>query len=149
LTLELHTGHGRHGEVTFLSDASPGSPHDAFLRECVGAERVEATTDNPEATTGMTYGQIANGFRAVVPHARCFSSSVEFGIVNEDNQIVATCREQWVYRRGARDPSANAAVVWTYRCWFTPDRRDWEDATVQRGQAHFERALAAVNEWND
>jgi hypothetical protein len=49
LTIDLHTGHGPRGAVTLLSDQPPGSPQDQFFR--ARFDRVEATADNPDATT--------------------------------------------------------------------------------------------------
>jgi hypothetical protein len=147
LVIDLHTGHGPEAAVTFLSDASPGSAQDVFFRERVRADRVEATTDNPDATTGTKSGQIANGFRSVLPRAECFASSVEFGTTNDIEQIIATCQEQWVFRRGARAVLDYTDVIWNYRCCFSPDRAEWEQAVMTRGGEHLDRALAAVAAW--
>jgi hypothetical protein len=62
LTVDLHTGHGPRGEITLLSDASPGTRQEQFLRAGFPGLRVEATADNPDATTGVKSGQIANGW---------------------------------------------------------------------------------------
>ena len=132
LAIDLHTGHGPWGEVTFLSDAPPGSAQDVFLRDHVGAERVEATVDNAAATTGLKAGQIANGFAALLPDALCHSSSVEFGTATDEAQLVATYLEHWVYRHGDRGDARHAAAIDAYRACFTPDDPAWERRRHER-----------------
>ena len=105
LALDLHTGHGAGGQVTFLSDwlcrraLRTVSCGDTLW----GDAEVEATVGNPDATTGLKFGQIANGLRAARARCNaCFSSAVEFGTVSDTEQLAATCQEQWVHRRGDR-----------------------------------------------
>lgn len=148
LTIDLHTGHGRWGEVTFLSDAAPGTPQDTFLRTHFGADRVEATADNPDATTGVKSGQIANGIGQLLEGATCFASSVEFGTEHELEQLAATYLESWVHRHGDRDDPAHAEVVWRYRCCFTPDDREWERTALAQGRALLDDAVRAVGAWS-
>jgi predicted deacylase len=145
LTLDLHTGHGPRGEVTILSDQPPGSPQDAFFRSVF--DRVEATTGNPDATTGPKSGQIANGFRDLFPNAECFSTSLEFGTASDLEQLAATYQEQWVHRHGDRSNPDHQPAVWAYRCCFTPDDPDWEASCLRRGREHLDAALAAVQVW--
>jgi len=145
LTIDLHTGHGPHGEVTALSDQSSGSPQDQFFRAIFG--RVEATAGNPDATTGVKAGQIANGFRDLVPDAECFSTSLEFGTADDLEQLSATYREQWVHRRGDRAHHEHRAAVWAYRCCFTPDDPEWEATAFTAGREQLDRGLASVIGW--
>jgi predicted deacylase len=145
LTVDLHTGHGPAREFTALCDQPPGSPQETFLRSVF--ERVEATVDNPGATTGLKSGQIANGFRDVLTGATCFATSLEAGTVDDLTQLGATYLEQWVHRRGDRTIPEHAAAVWAYRCCFTPDDRDWEVTVLERGASALDRSLAAVADW--
>jgi len=147
LTIDLHTGHGARGEITLLSDAAPGTPQDTFLRSRFPTSRVEATADNPEATTGVKSGQIANGMAQVFPAATCFSTSAEFGTASDDEQLVATYQEQWVHRRGLREDPAYAEVVWAYRRCFTPDDPEWEDQVLPAGRDLLSSAVAAIVDW--
>lgn len=144
VVLDLHTGHGPWAEVTALSDAPPGSDQDRFLRSVFGDDRVEATVDNPDASTGVKSGQIANGIRDLVGGAEAYATSVEFGTVSDEEQLVATYLESWVHRWGDRSRPDHAAVAWRYRCCFTPDDPGWESACLTRGRELLGRALAAV-----
>jgi hypothetical protein len=147
LTIDLHTGHGPAGAVTLLSDQAPGTAQDDFLRRHFGHDRVEATADNPDATTGIKSGQIANGIAQVIGGRTCFATSVEFGTRSDGAQLAATYREQWVHRRGDRSIPAHAAAVWEYRCCFTPDDPTWEHAAMRDGGDLLDAALAAVTSW--
>ena len=148
LTLDLHTGHGPSGAVTFLSDSPPGSDQDVFLRSRFGADRVEATADNPDATTAVKSGQIAAGFAPLLPDAVCHASSVEFGTAGDEEQLIATYQESWVDRHGDRNDPVHAAAVWAYRCCFSPDDPAWEQACLARGRDFLDAAVAAVADWD-
>ncbi len=145
LVVDLHTGHGPKGEVTMLSDQPPVSPQDVFLRATF--DRVEATTGNPDATTGPKAGQIAHGVRAALSNASCCSTTLEFGTSSDLEQLQATYQEQWVHRRGDRSNPAHLAAVWNYRCCFTPDDREWERIALRAGRDHLDRSLAALEAW--
>ena len=149
LVIDLHTGHGNWGELTCLSDEPPGSAQDTFLRDRLGADHVEATTGNPDATTGVKSGQIANGIRAMrsAAGAEAYSTSLEVGTVSDDEQIVATILEQWVHRRGDRRRPEHAAICQRYRDCFAPDDPQWEDAAMAAGRRHLDAAVTAVAEW--
>ena len=150
LTVDLHTGHGPRGEVTLLSDASPGEPQDRYLRSWFPTARVEATTDNPEATTGTKSGRIANGDRAAPSSGRrAWRPSLEVGTSSDEEQLVATYQEQWVHRRGDRSDAAGRAAVWAFRCCFTPDDGEWERVALERGGRQLDDAVAAVVDWNE
>ena len=145
LAVDLHTGHGPYGELTALSDQPPGSPQDDVLRAVF--DRVEATSGNPDATTGLKSGQIANGLADVLPGATCFATSLEVGTADDLTQLGATYQEQWVHRRGDRSVPEHAAVAWAYRCCFTPDDPAWETRALELGAAALDRALAMVLDW--
>lgn len=145
LTVDLHTGHGPPAELTALCDQPPGSPQHRFLQQLV--DRVEATADNPDATTGLKRGQIANGFADVLPAAQCYATSLEVGTADDLTQLGATYQEQWVHRHGDRSDPAHAAAVWRYRTCFTPDDRAWETAALERGAAALDRAVESVARW--
>jgi Protein of unknown function (DUF2817) len=147
LTLDLHTGHGPRGEVTFLSDQAPGSAQDEFLRTRFAPARVEATVDNPAATTGTKSGQIANGVGRLLDGASCFASSMEIGTASDDEQLIATYQEQWVHRHGDRTDPDHAAVIWAYRCCFTPDDPEWESRAMTAGREQLGHAVTAVAAW--
>ena len=149
LTVDLHTGHGPRGEITCLSDVAPGSPQDRFLRSTFPTARVEATEDNPDATTATKSGQIANGIGQLVPGAVCFATSMEFGTASDEEQLIATYQEHWVHHHGDRVSPEGRAAVWAYRCCFTPDDRDWEQTCLTGGTAQLDAALDAVAAWED
>jgi hypothetical protein len=145
LTVDLHTGHGRWGTFTALCDQPPASPQAEFL--ATWCDRVEPTTGNPDATTALKAGQIANGFRSMFRDATCFATSLEIGTADDLAQLAATYQEQWVHRHGDRDHPDHRAAVWAYRCCFTPDDPAWERAALEGGRAHLERAIEAVAGW--
>lgn len=142
LLVDLHTGHGPAGEITCLSDAPPGSAQDRLLAEVFPGVRVEATADNPDATTGTKSGQIGNGIRDAVDAPESASTSVEFGTTPDEEQLAATFLESWVHRHGDPDDPTHQAVRWAYRCCFTPDDADWERRCLTGGTALVDRALA-------
>jgi hypothetical protein len=148
LALDLHTGHGPPGAITLLSDQPIGSAQDRFLRQHFGSDRVEATADNPAATTGVKHGQLANGFAEVLPGATCFATSVEFGTSSDTDQLVATYHEQWVHRRGDRRRPDHAAVVWSYRSCFTPDDPAWERTAMTDGTRLLDDAIDVLARWS-
>jgi predicted deacylase len=145
--LDLHTGHGPRAAITCLSDAPPGSDQDRFLRATFGDDAVEATADNPDATTGMKTAQIGNGIKRRIAPAEAYSTSLEFGTASDDEQLVATYHEQWVHRHGDLAHPDHAAARWAYRCCFTPDDPEWESASLAAGSEALDRAVAAVAGW--
>ncbi len=147
LTVDLHTGHGPSGAVTFLSAAPLGSGQDEFLRARFVGERIEATVDNPSATTGPKSGQVATGVGRLLADAQCFGTTMEIGTASDDSQLVATYREQWVHRQGRREDPAFHDVVWAYRCCFTPDDRAWESQALASGARQLGHAVDAVTTW--
>ena len=144
LVVDLHTGHGPPGQITLLSDAPPGSEQDQFFRRHFPTAKVEATTDNPDATTGVKVGQIANGIRESLVGAECWSTSLEVGTTRDEEQLAATYQEQWVHRRGDRTRADHAAAVWAYRCCFTPDDPEWEAIALEQGARQLDDALTAI-----
>lgn len=74
--------------------------------------------------------------------------TIEFGTETDEVQLVVTCRELWVHRRGDRGVADHAAAVWDYRCCFTPDDRDWEAAALRDGARHLDAGIAAVAAWS-
>lgn len=147
LVIDLHTGHGPRGEVTLLSDQPPDSPQDRFLRRHLPDVRIEATTGDPDATTGPKSGQIANGIRDRFAEGRCWSTSAEIGTATDLEQLAATYRSHWVHLHGDRDDPEHARALWEYRCCFTPDDREWERTAFTRGRSLLDAALAAVTQF--
>jgi octopine/nopaline transport system ATP-binding protein len=145
LVVDLHTGHGPWGEVTLLSDQPPGSAQDDFFAAHFDGFAVEATVDNPGATTGAKYGQIANGIRDLLGPDRCWSTCAEFGTTSDLEQLAATYQESWVHRHGNLADPRHAEVVWQYRCCFTPDDARWVDTCRRRGAELLDTALAALS----
>jgi predicted deacylase len=143
--LDLHTGHGPWGAITLLSDQPPGSPQDSFLTGVF--ERVEATVDNPAATTGAKSGQIGAGMRALLPAATVFATALEVGTLDDLGQLVVTYQESWVHRRGDRSVPAHRDAVWSYRSCFTPDDVEWQRTAFTDVRDHVDRAVAAVSAW--
>ncbi len=144
LVLDLHTGHGPRAEVTLLSDQPPGSAQHEFFTHHFATFRTEATVDNPDATTGAKYGQIANGIRELLgPEGWC-STSAEFGTTEDLEQLAATYTESWVHRHGDREDPAHAEVVWRYRSCFTPDDPEWAATCRRAGAELMDDALTAL-----
>ena len=106
--------------------------------------RVEETADNPDATTGLKSGQIANGLANLLTGATCFASSVEFGTAFNLDQLAATYQEQWVYRLGDREKPRHAAAIWAYRCCFTPNEPAWEHAAFAARRTLLDHALTTI-----
>jgi predicted deacylase len=149
LVVDLHTGHGPPGEMTLLSDQPPGSAQDRFLRRHFPGVRVEATSGNPDATTGPKTGQIANGIRALAPDGACWSTSAEVGTASDLEQLAATYQSHWVHFHGDRDDAAHADAIWRYRNCFTPDDRDWERTAFSAGRLLLDQALTAIAHFDD
>ncbi|MBX3284124.1 MAG: DUF2817 domain-containing protein, partial [Actinobacteria bacterium] len=147
LVLDLHTGHGPSGRITLLSDEPEGTPQDRFLRERFGTDRVLATVANPDATTATKSGQIGSGFADLLPGTVHHATSVEFGTVPDDAQLVATYLESWVARHGDRSDPDHLAAVWAYRDCFTPPDPAWEATCLLAGAALLDDAVAAVATW--
>lgn len=143
--IDLHTGHGPFGECTLLSDQPPGSPQDLWLHRHFPQLRIEATVENPAATTGPKTGQIGAGLGELSP-GRHHCTSVEFGTVDEVEQLVAAYHEQWMHRRGGPDHPEFEAVRWRYRCCFTPEDPAWVEASFRTGRDVLDAAIAAVGE---
>jgi len=131
--------------VVAPADQAPDSAQTRFLAEIF--DRVEATTANPDATTGLKSGQIANGFADVLPDADCCAPSLEFGTVDDLTQLGASYQEQWVYRRGDRNVADHRAAVWAFRCCFTPDDSTWQATAFADGRRALDDALEAVCQW--
>lgn len=144
-TVDLHTGHGDFGTYTLLSDAPPDSPQDSWLRRHYGDDRVEATRDNPGATTSLKYGQIANGFRDIAGDAEYYSTSVEFGTADPVEQLTAAYLDSYYTRKNLRDTPDGMAAVWRYRCCFTPDDPEWERLALDHGRKIIDVAISAVS----
>jgi hypothetical protein len=145
LIIDLHTGHGPRGEITALSDAPPNSAQHAFLSAFI--DRVEATVDNPDATTARKAGQIANGIRDELVDCLGFSTSLEFGTSSDLDQLQATYQEQWVHNHGNRADPTHMAAVRSYRECFTPDDPEWEHAGFVAGRELLARAFEVVATW--
>lgn len=144
LVLDLHTGHGPRGAITLLSDVPIGHPQDDFFRRHFTDVVVEATADNPDATTGTKSGQIANGIRDLLPDGRCWSTSAEVGTASDLEQLAATYRSHWVHLHGDRSIPEHAAALWEYRGCFTPYDPEWERQALTRGRTLIDQAIAAV-----
>ena len=153
LTIDLHTGHGPRGELTLLSDQPIGSSQHEFFTSRFPGVRVEATADNPDATTGVKSGQIANGFDELLAaadgHVAHYATSAEWGTASDEEQLVATYLESWVARHGDRADPEHAAIVWQYRDCFTPDDPAWEATCLATGRRFLDDAVAAVVGWGD
>lgn len=149
LTIDLHTGHGPRAEVVSLCDQPPGSAQHSFLTRMFDEFTVEATVGDAAATTGLKVGQLANGFADVLDGTVAYATSVEFGTVPDEEQLVATCAEQWVHRRGDRAEVEHAAAVWAYRCCFTPDDDAWTRRCTDSGRRVLDRAVGALSRWDE
>lgn len=141
--VDLHTGHGPHGELVTLSDRPEGSAQDRLLRSLF--DTVEATADRPDGTSRVKAGPIARGIAddlvAANPEVDCTVATVEVGTAGDLEQLTATYQEQWVHRHGDRSDPAHRAVGWAYRCCFTPDDPEWEHTALTAGRRHLDAAL--------
>ncbi|MFN7148399.1 MAG: DUF2817 domain-containing protein [Microthrixaceae bacterium] len=146
LIVDLHTGHGPRSELTLLSDQPPDSAQHAFLTSRFTPFSVEATVDNPDATTGAKHGQIANGIRNMMGTDRCHSTCAEFGTATDLEQLAATYQESWVRRHGYLEDPRHAEVVWKYRCCFTPDDAEWATTCLADGTTLLDAALRSVTD---
>ncbi len=141
LVVDLHTGHGPRGQATHLSKYPPESPGDRFLRGTFGHGSIHATSESPDSPSGSKTGQIASGILERAAPQKGFCTTIEFGTATDEEQLAATYHEQWVYRHGDRTDPAHAAAIWAYRCCFTPDDPQWENAALSAGREHLERAI--------
>ena len=137
LVVDLHTGDGPRGALTHLCGTGPGSASDRFLRQVFGDDAVR--TGN-----GPGPGRIAPGVLALAAPARGHCTTLELGTATDEEQLVATYREQWVHRHGDRVRPEHAAAVWAYRECFTPDDPQWERTVLPHGARHLDLAVAAV-----
>ncbi len=144
LIVDLHTGHGPRGEVTLLSDQPPGSQQHLVLAQIAAVGKVEATTDNPNATTGQKQGQIANGIRDLRAWSSSYATSLEFGTASDEDQLIATYQEQWVHRQCLRSDPRYTAATDAYRACFTPNDPMWVDACLTSGSAVLQSAFSFV-----
>lgn len=142
--IDLHTGHGPFGECTLLSDQPPGSPQDRWLHQHFPGFRIEATVGNPEATTGPKTGQIAVGLGDLSPGEH-YATSVEFGTVDDVEQLIAAYHEQWMHRRGGPSHPQFETVRWRYRSCFTPEDPHWASTSFEHGRTVLDAAIAALS----
>lgn len=140
--LDLHTGHGASGEIVTLSDQPEGSRQDRILRDLF--DTVEATAARPDGTSRVKAGPFARGIADDLPDADPLVATVEVGTAGDLDQLAATYQEQWVYRHGDLSDPTHRAVRWCYRCCFTPDDPDWEQAALAGLRRHVDAAVACV-----
>jgi hypothetical protein len=145
LVVDLHTAHGPWATCTALSDQPPGSDQDRFLRATFPDAVVEATTGNPDASTGAKLGQLGAGITTLAPiEATTYCTSIEFGTTDDQTQVLAAFAENWVWRRGDRHEPAHAAAIWANRCAYTPDDAEWESRCLEQGRRVLDGALLAL-----
>jgi len=139
MVVDLHTGHGPHGEMAFLATAPVGSEEDVLLRRCFGeVESSDAGDVNAKS------GQIARGITTLVPDAFSCSVTAEVGTTDALEQLAATFHEHWVFRHGDADDPVHRAARRRYRENFTPDDPEWEVAARAGLAATLDAALAAL-----
>lgn len=144
LTVDLHTGHGAYGEPTILSDQPLGSDGDTWLRERFGDEVVEATVDNPDATSATKVGQIGHGLADVLPGADHRSVTLEIGTYRDTRMLLHERAEHWVHQHGDRSDPAHDAIVWEHRAASTPHDPAWVASAMRHGRRVLDAALDAV-----
>ncbi|MCU0261912.1 MAG: M14 family metallopeptidase, partial [Ilumatobacteraceae bacterium] len=145
LTVDLHTGHGAAGTYTLLSQARLGSPDDEWLRRHFDPDRIEATVDNPDATTPAKVGQLAIGLAELLPATEHHAVTFELGTVPNTRMILAERAEHWVHRHGDRTHPAHAALVWEHRICSTPDDPEWVATALAHGRTVLTAALSAFS----
>lgn len=135
LVVDLHTGVGPMGDVTFLSSHPTDSPADRFLRAAFGPVKVN---DDPKP------GQIAAGLAVAIEAPASVAITVEFGTASDEEQLAATYHEQWVHRSGRGADPAFAAVRDRYFDCFTPPDPAWAAQALTDGRDLIDRAWRAV-----
>ena len=145
LCVDLHTGHGPSGTYTILSDATIGTEPDRWLREHFDPARIEATVDNPDATTGRAVGQLGHGITGLFPDRQHRSMTLEFGTVSDVEMIVAERAENWLYRHGDRDAPYAMDIITEHRRCFTPDDPTWAHSALTQGRTVLDSALRAIS----
>jgi predicted deacylase len=145
LSVDLHTGHGTAGTYTLLSQSPPGAADDEWLRRHFDPDRIEATIDNPDATTPAKVGQLALGIAELLPDTEYHTVTFELGTVPNTRMILAERAEHWVHRRGDRADPAHAALVWEHRMCSTPDDPGWTATALTHGRTVLTAALAALS----
>lgn len=143
LTVDLHTGHGKHGTYTLLSHVPAGTGGDAWLRRHFDEQCIEVTVANPDATAAPKVGQLAKGLGELVG-AEYHDVTFELGTFQETRMILAERAEHWVHFHGDRNDPAHAAAVWEHRICSTPDDREWERQALAHGRRVLDQALTAV-----
>ncbi len=142
--VDLHTGHGAPGTYTILSDSPPGSELDGWLATHFEAERIEATVDNPGATTAHKVGQIGHGLAEILPSSTHRSVTLELGTVSDTRMVLAGRAENWVHHHGDRGSAEGRAAVWANRLCYTPDDPAWAHQSLAHGRAVLDTALRSV-----
>lgn len=140
LVVDLHTGHGPYGELVTLSDRPTGSAQDLALRSLF--DTVESTVPSSDGETSrLKAGPIARGIADDLAGSDGVVATIEVGTAGDLEQLAATYREQWVHRRGDLADPDHRAIRWTYRCCFTPDDPEWEQAALASGRRHLDAAM--------
>lgn len=142
LVLDLHTGIGEMGALTFLSSRPRGTAQTDFLDAAFGD--VRAPGGDSGGSARPKYGQIATGLAERTGGDAMFAVTLEFGTADDLAQLTATYQEQWVHRHGDVSVPDHAAARERYRRCFTPDDPEWERACVRNGVDAVVRAAEAV-----
>ena len=141
--VDLHTGHGWYGTYTLLSPAAFGTDADTWIRQHFDPDRVETTTDNPDATSAPKSGQLAPGVVERVSPRIGRTVTFELGTRSETRIIAAERAEHWVHRFG-HDDAAAESVRWEHRICSIPDETDWEQSARTHGALVLDQAVSAA-----
>lgn len=144
--VDLHTGHGRYGELVTLCDQSADSTQAELLTSI--CDRVETATLDAEGRPQVKRGPFARGIASDVAERRsdlhAVVATVEVGTADDMAQLEATCRDLWLHRHGDLSIPEHRAIRTAYRHCFTPDDPEWERVAVDGLSRHLDALLDAL-----
>ena len=146
--VDLHTGHGRYGTSTILSDLPSGAPDDVWLRRHFAGFTIETSIAGASAGTPslppVKVGQLAHGLARRLD-AATHTVTFELGTAGGRRMILAERAEHWAYRHGWPNTDEVRDIRWEHRECSAPSDPEWQAGAVEHGRALFRSALAAAS----